>query len=620
MTARNRPSLYNTPFHLEDVNIQKEIQLLRRKTQDALAESRIEIERLEDENEIKTQRIREIQLEIEELEEEKAFGKMESLKNLQLVLPMQKGMKRQSSLSASLGTTNKHKETESGSSPGRKGHELVDKEYQKPARSPFGRRMSLGGLGGNQAFQHIGFGGINKKMAHDAFMQKLHIVQLENIKVIEKHENHLNFKELQALSMRMTLESQEKVIAKLRTDIAKFATEDVPPALADDTTGQIASKESLNLKLSNQMQRVHELEARIRAIRLIQNTDDSERKTSTSELGKKIEGSRAKLILVKQELIASSDILQQEVDTWRQLWMGVTLQLGIMDRVSQKCLSRLKKKGMDGDTRSIPTILERATRALGDEFSMREQDTEHARTLRKELEFMACLSSAILKIGTATADGISTLQFKEISEELAGIVLSILEVIKEGVEAVQLSIGPPLEAIEELEHRYARDNLLLPKELQEDIKNNFEEHRKKFVEFDLAHSSRLGVDDIELCDDLGHAHEPEISEQEHHRIAAQEVMIDTLRQQERNLQERMEAVTAKIIETKTKEKDEGDEWARKIHTLRVEIEKLEQEWSYKDQQIGVSHVKVEALKSREDLLREVLEAATAWETPKGLDD
>ena len=612
--------MFNTPAHLEDVNTQKEIQLLRLKTQYALAESRIEIERLEDENEIKNHRIREIELEIEEMEEEAAFGNMESLRKLQLAPPVQKGMKRRWSLSASLGMTNKHEEKESEYISEKRGQVHVDEQYQKLEITAFGRRMSLGGLGGNQSFLQIGFGGQTKRIAEETFMQKLHAIQLDNKKAVEGHENDLNFKELQVLAMRMTFESQEKIIAKLQADIAKLTTENIPPPPADDTPGKISSKESLGQKLSNQIGQVYELEANIRAIRLIQKMDDAERQISANELTKKIEGFRAKLILVKEELIVSSGILQREVDTRRKVWMGVTLQLGIMDRVSQKCVSRLKRKALDGDTRSMPTILERATRALGDEFSMREQDTENAGNLRKELEFMERLSNAVLKIGISIADGVFLLQSKEISEELAEIVLSTLEVVKECVEVVQSSMGPPLVAIEELEHSYERDNMLLTKELQEDIKRNFKEQTEKIVEVDLAQSCGLGVDDIELCDDLGHAHEPEISEQEHNRIAAQEVTIEKLRQQERDLQERMEAVTAKIIETKTQEKDEGEEWTRKIQTLKVEIKKLEQEWSYKDQQIGVSHVKVEALKNREDLLREILEAATAWETPKGLDD
>jgi hypothetical protein len=597
--------MYNAPSSMEDVNVQKEIQQLKWKTQEALAESRIEIERLEDENESKNHRIQEIEQEIAEVEEEAGFGNMVSLRDLQMDAPSSKGAKKRWSFMA-------NSKVEPELDPeGHQANEMHPRDT--PERQSFGRRMSLGGLKGkHQSFRGLSFGGQKKekKIAKEEnLMQRFYSIQEESKKAIEKHQNDLTFKEQQVLAMKMTFESQEQIIARLQGDVAKLKTDHVPQPPVDNTPGKIASMESLMEKLSVQTGRANELEASLRDIRLIHDMDDFERKTSFDVLRNQVEESRARLKSLKGELRAKADIAEREVVTWRKMWMGLSVHLGLMERVSQKCIQRLEQKALDGDVRFIPTILERATRALDEELTMREHDSDQSATLRQESELMERLANVIWKCGTALVEGITSLQAKELSEECVGLLQSALEILKEGMEIAQSSMDTMLISINALDQSYERDNTLLADDVQEDITTYLEALAKKAAASEDEEGDAFEENDT--SQDFDHVSEAEISEDDQFQIEEQEEAISKLHAREGELQEKMEVLSAKIIETKNQETKDEEEWSSKKETIQLDLESLRQEWSYKDQLIGVAVVKVEALKHREDLLREILEAATA---------
>jgi hypothetical protein len=280
-----------------------------------------------------------------------------------------------------------------------------------------------------------------------------------------------------------------------------------------------------------------------------------------------------------------------------------------MERVSQKCILRLEQKALDGDVRLIPTILERASRALEEELTMREHDSDQSDTLQKESELVERLANVIWKCGTALVEGITSFQTKELSQECAGLLQSALEILKEGIDVAQSSMETLLASMNSLDKSYERDSTLLADDVQEDITTNLQALLKKAAANEDENDD--GVEENDTSQDFDHVSEAEISEDDQFQIEEQEEAIRKRHTREGELQEKMEVLTAKIIETKNQETKDKEEWNRKKEIMLVDLDSLRKEWSYKDQLIGIAVMKVEALKYREDQLREILEAATA---------
>jgi hypothetical protein len=584
--ARQPPHLNTTRYGVEDNHqIQKAIQSLRFKTQESLAESREEIARLEEENEIKQMRIEEIDAEIEELEVEEACDRMASLRKIEIPGGRGRAQRRWSLVSLGANFVNQG-DAEAHSKQQKRRSKSVDEDSDNDSEvdelsgelkglktKRFSLRPSLRRRRSIKAKNEPS----SQQEREAMLMERLHEIQEENKRLIEQQETNLKFKDEQVLALQLAYEEQENIIENLEEEIYQ-AREEVKQLNGANSPQENA--EELKEKLATLKDKENEISSQIRLIKRIKNMDSAERKSAISVLKKDIVESSIRLNAVKRMFEANHAMLDEELMKKEEEWALLCVKVFLMERVSLKQVRRLEKKAAKGESTELAELIERAIRALEEELSMREGPDEIARkVLQLETMNLEQLVLAMLDCCESFAEGLLMLKALEISVPIGVGVSDTIRQMEKSISNAENTVSSAIFIVEETAVSYAQDDQLLP----EDVQAAF------LPSDDQVHS--VADDDEEAASSLATEEDVELENLQ--------LRNDELELKLREMRETLEGRRALTMEV--------DHLTSKIEGLMSKYKEGGVQWDAKDDEFDRAMKDVEEAKIAEDRLREFLE-------------
>jgi hypothetical protein len=594
MPEMRRPSILNTPrYGMEDNHqMQKAIQTLRFKTQESMSQSREEIARLEEENEIKQMRIEEVDAELEALEAEGAFGQMASLKDTEESQHETSRRARRRWSLAALGAGFRNHQEDEADLPMHRRSKSLDEDGElevddEEAEEPPGDRPKRFTLMARNPTDRLSFrkarsesgNKISEVQKETLLMERLHDIQQENKRLIEQQETNLTFKEEQVKALQLAYEAQGNITEALQEEIdqsreeAKFSGDSSPQA---DTVGL---KERL-LALDD---KENEISSQIRLIKRIKKMDDDERKSAISVLKKDIVESAIRLKSVKRMFEANQEMLQEDVSKSEAEWALLGARIALMERVSQKQVRQLEKKAAKAESDELTDLIERATRALEEELVMRHGPSEVSQTvLQQETVYLEELVTALLDCCDSFAEGLLLLKSKKISLHIGASISDTIRQMEKRIEATENTISSALFVVEEATDAYAQDDTLLPDDVQ------------------AAYLASDGT--------ANSANEDSPSASSHEDTRTEEdVEFDDLQDRNDDLDAQLREAKHKLEGTRKRAECELDELKSKIDELKVMYEDGGVDWGRKDEEMERALREAAEAKIGEDRLRDFLE-------------
>lgn len=473
----------------DGLQIQRAIQSLRLETQEALAESREEIARLEEENEIKQMRIEEIDAELDDLKIEDSFGGMTGMRKVE---PAQgRGRARRRWSLASLGASFLHDGNEETDvqEPLKRRSKSVDEdgcdsdgeEYPKgPDRFVrVAKKMKDRSL----RQQYIALTSPEAQVATEAMLiQRLHEVEEENKLLIHQQETNLKFKEEQVVALQLAYEEQGKIIDDLedeidhareegkkidRESVGKHDAEEFEEKMLNDESSAQFDPEDLQDELIRLNDKENEISSQIRRINKILNMDLTERKSVTHSLKKDIVESAIRLKSIKHAFEAQQDVLRQSLSTKESEWALLKIELTLMETVSQKQIGRLEQMDLRGESADFTQLIEPVDQALQKELAMRECSDEITRkVLHLETLNLEKLVVGMLDCCDTFADSVQRLKSKTISGPIGARISDIIRQMEKGISIAENTVSLALFVLEETNNAYKQDDSLLPDVVQ----------------------------------------------------------------------------------------------------------------------------------------------------------
>lgn len=625
--VQRRPSIYASSGYVEDQSpqqIQRAIQTLRLRTQEALSESQEEIARLEEEKEIAEMRIQEIEQEMIEMAGEDDVGSLQDRGPVE-----EKKDNRRWSLGLSLGGGGNNQQQKQQPQQLQQQQQLQQRGMGRDMTDdtigstttvlPGGRRNQLAGLrdlgtpggaaGGRGQFNQsrslrsLGlFPEMSAMEREERLMDQLHRVQEQNKKEIGMVSSNLEFKEEQVTALQLTAQSQEQIMEKLHVDIAHLQLKKLVPTPNEPSLEEVKKIIKVRSKALEEIRhKTNELSSNLRSLRRIQNVDERERDLILTDLRQKVVAANIRLKSTTAELEANTEILNGDFNHCHQEWRSVHVQVALMERVSQKQLRRVQKKVSQGKPREeLRGIVGRAKTAVEEELMMRREDPCPASQWRKECEQMETLNNLVLKCSRAIIEGISPVLSKDVSRyDLTRTLVYFLDDVKGALESSRDTTDAFLVMVEEKLQTYHGDEALLPPAIQDEIKNMTEKDGSDSEEggeaevSDEATAFTEFTDTTDVTNNKGAFLRTIDENNELEQIMKREVEIDELLRKERK---RLEGV-------KERATNEKAAWKGKIHELRQMFKQGKLDWSKKDRVLNRALAEVEELKQREDELR-----------------
>lgn len=466
----------------DGLQIQKAIQSLRLETQEALAEYREEIARLEEENEIKQMRIEEIDAELDELRTEEEFGRTSSIRKIQTSGRRGRAQRRWSL--AVLGgsfLTDGNEEMDAQQLPKRRS-KSVDKDNgesydaEDPTRP---NRFNLAAVRRPSLLHTKPKADTDSQIETEAILlQRLHEVQEENKRLIHQQETNLKFKEEQVIALRLAYEEQEKIIDNLEDEIdrardegenktrersRKHDTKELEDEKLDDEDSLQDDAEELQERLTELNHKENEISSQIRLLKRVKNMDSKERKTITSSVKKDIVESAVRLKAIKHEFDEQYEALRQHLSKAESEWALLKVELSLAETVSQKQVGRLQKKAARGESTELTQLIELAIQALQEELAMRESSGEITRkVLHLETLNLEKLIAAMLDCCDTFVECVLQLKSKRISGPIGACISDIIRQVEKGISIADNTVSLALVVLEETKDAYQHDNSLLP--------------------------------------------------------------------------------------------------------------------------------------------------------------
>lgn len=597
--ATRRPSMsLSMPLYTagDDQQIQKAIQALRLKSQESLAQSREEIARLEEVNEIKQMRIAELDAEIAKLEEELGGSELEETSGRQRA-------KRRWSLAA-FGIVNQQNNSnsdaeqrgrssarapQSGRLSGQRS-KSVDVDYDSNEEdlggksTPFSIMGSLTKKKPNRKSNRESYASTGDKMEMEArLMQRLHDIQQENKKIIEQQETELEFKNEQVTAMQLASEEQGNIIDDLQQQIYDMRQNTQGDVQREEKFISEEDKIILNERLATLNNQENEINSQLRLIRRIQGLDDDERKATISELKRTIVESSIRLNSVKRMFEANKEMLETKASTSESDWAKLSIKISLMERVSQKQMSRLEKKVAKGQSEELIDVIDRARQALEEEIDMRTEPEEEsiAEVIKRETDSVENLVAKMLSCSQSFAEGLKALQSKELSVHIVDTLVTTLRQMEKAIEAADNTIMSSLYVVDEVIETYAKDDALIPEDVQSMLKDEGDDKPDGEMEkmFDCS-SEKASEDDIEVAD---------------------------LQDQHDEVNELVRDTKLKLEEKQIHSEQELDDVRSRVDELKRTFKDLGAEWDERDAIIEQTMKDAEDAKNDEDKVRDFLE-------------
>lgn len=474
----------------DGLQMQKAIQSLRLETQEALAEYREEVARLEEENEIKQMRIEEIDAELDELKIQEDFDRMSRIRKMETHGRRGRAHRRWSLAVLGGGfLADGNEEIDPQPLPKRRsksvdedGDENSDEEdsarpngfslaaMKKRERSSF-RRPSL--------LQPQPKADPDSQIETEAIlMQRLHEVQEENKRLIHQQETNLKFKEEQVIALQLAYEEQEKIIDNLEDEIyharkqgekknrespRKHDAEELEEEKLDGEGSLQDDADELQERLNKLNHKENEISSQIRLLKRIKNMDSTERKSITYSVKKDIVASAVRLKAIKHEFEEQYEVLRQHLSKTESEWALLKVELSLTETVSQKQVGRLEKKAARGESTELTQLIELAIQALQEELGMRESSGEITRkVLQLETLNLEKLIVAMLECCDTFAEGVMQLKWKTISGPLVACISDIIRQVEKGISIAENTVSLALVVVEETKDAYQQDNSLVP--------------------------------------------------------------------------------------------------------------------------------------------------------------
>jgi hypothetical protein len=594
MSQPRQPPLLNTARYGVDDNhqIQRAIQSLRFKTQESLAESREEIARLEEENEIKQMRIEEIDAEIQLLEAEQTGDRRASLMKIENAGPRGRSQRRWSL--AALGANFVHQgDTDAHSKQPKRRSKSVDEDSDgdygvddlpDELKGLKAKRFSLLAMKSKDRPSLRRSKNLKTKNESSSqvereaiLMERLHEIQEESKRLIEQQETNLKFKDEQVLALQLAYEEQENIIENLEEEIYQ-AREAVKKLSVENSPQEDA--EEMKERLTILKDKENEISSQIRLIKRIRNMDSTERKSAISALKKDIVESSIRLNAVKRMFDANYAMLDEELIKKEEEWALLCVKVALMERVSLKQVRRLEKKAAKGGSTDLAELIERAIRALEEELEMREGSDEIARkVLQLETMNLEQLVVAMLDCCDSFAEGLQMLKSLEIAVPIGVGVGDTIRQMEKSISNAENTVSSAIFIVEETAVSYAHDDQLLPKDVQAAFLPPDDQVHSGAEDDEEVASSSVPEEDLEL-----------------------ENLQDRNDELELKLREMRETLKGRRVLTK-----EVGDLASKIEGLISKYKEGGVQWDAKDDEFLHAMKEVEEAKIAEDRLREFLE-------------
>lgn len=594
MSQPRQPPLLNTARYGVDDNhqIQRAIQSLRFKTQESLAESREEMARLEEENEIKQMRIEEIDAEIQLLEAEQTGDRRASLMKIENAGPRGRSQRRWSL--AALGANFVHQgDTDSHSKQPKRRSKSVDEDSDgdygvddlpDELKGLKAKRFSLLAMKSKDRPSLRRSKNLKTKNESSSqvereamLMERLHEIQEESKRLIEQQETNLRFKDEQVLALQLAYEEQENIIENLEEEIYQ-AREAVTKLSVENSPQEDA--EEMKERLTILKDKENEISSQIRLIKRIRNMNSTERKSAISALKKDIVESSIRLNAVKRMFDANYAMLDEELIKKEEEWALLCVKVALMERVSLKQVRRLEKKAAKGGSTDLTELIERAIRALEEELEMREGSDEIARkVLQLETMNLEQLVVAMLDCCDSFAEGLQMLKSLEIAVPIGVGVGDTIRHMEKSIANAENTVSSAIFIVEETAVSYAHDDQLLPKDVQAAFLPPDDQMHSGAEDDEEVASSSVPEEDLEL-----------------------ENLQDRNDELELKLREMRETLKGRRVLTK-----EVGDLASKIEGLISKYKEGGVQWDAKDDEFLHAMKEVEEAKIAEDRLREFLE-------------
>lgn len=587
------PLLNTARYSVEDNHqIQRAIQSLRFKTQESLAESREEIARLEEENEIKQMRIEEIDAEIQMLEAEQNEDRRASLGKIEHAGARGRAQRRWSL--AALGANFVHQgDNDARSKQPKRRSKSVDEdsdgdsgvdELPEELKGLKAKRFSLLAMKSKDRSSLRRPKNLKPKNEPSSqiereamLMERLHEIQEESKRLIEQQETNLKFKDEQVLALQLAYEEQENIIEHLEEEI--YQAREAVKTLSGANSPQ-EDAEELKVRLTALNDKENEISSQIRLIKRIQNMDSIERKSTISTLKKDIVESSIRLNAIKRMFEANTSMLDEELMKKEEEWALLCVEVALMERVSLKQVRRLEKKVAKGGSTELTELIERAIRALEEELAMRDGSDQIARkVLQLETMNLEQLVVAILDCCDSFAEGLQMLKSLEISVPIGVGIGDTIRHLEKSISNAENTVTSAIFIVEETAVSYAQDDQLLPKDVQAAFLPPDDQVHTGTNDDEEVASSSVPEEDLEL-------------ENLHIRNDELELKLREVREllnDKRALTKEVGDLTSKIEELMSKYKDGGFQW------------------DAKDDEFLRAMKEVEEAKIAEDRLREFLE-------------
>jgi len=464
-------------------------------------------------------------------------------------------------------------------------------------------------------------------------MERLHMVQEQNKKEIQQVSSNLEFQKEQVAALQLTAQSQQEIMEKLHVDIAHLQLRKLIPSPNDPPLEEVKRTiKSRTKALEEIRQRTNELSSNIKSLRRIQNVEESERDRIVTELRHKVVASNIRLKSTTMELEANTEILNRDLTQCHREWKSVHVQVALMERVSQKQLRRVTKKVSQGKYDEVPDLVYRAKTAVEEELMMRRNDPCPATQWIQECEQVDTILKLLLKCCKALVEGITPVLTKQVTHDVSGALVSLLDESKRAVESCRDNTDAFLIVLEEKLQAYETDEALLPPTVRQEIQEESEKSKRN-EESEEEREKEGGRGDVGAASATNHGGEGEEEgdnddddddegttytaitdttdvtdnkgalllrtigrSNEIEDIMKREVELDELI---RNEQKRLEDVRERAL-------SEAAAWKSKLQELRQMFKKGKVDWSKKDHVLNRALAEVEDLKTREDKLRRLV--------------